>query len=129
MTPIDRPSGALPWPDSKPSLRTRTARAMLAHGEHPEVVAQACGVPLALVELIRDELAAVHPEFALCPYDPPIPAIADNETNRTQGVTVSQKRLSDVHVGTRFDVIVLSAYLVSWAILLVIKAIQSIHGG
>lgn len=67
----------------------RTARAMLAHGKHPAVVAEACGVPLALVELIRDELATVHPYFELCPYDAPEPTPATGAASRIEGVPMS----------------------------------------
>ncbi|BBX82134.1 hypothetical protein MAUB_00070 [Mycolicibacterium aubagnense] len=76
----------------------RTARAMLAAGKHPTAVAESCAVPLALVELIRDELAAVHPEFALCPYDPPVPAAG--AAHRTQGVPVNHNTPRDDHAGT-----------------------------
>lgn len=78
----------------------RTARSMLAHGEHPAAVAEACGVPLALVELIREELARIHPEFALCPYDPPTADVASGAAPRTKGVPVNQNTSHDSHAGT-----------------------------
>ncbi|MUL77694.1 magnesium transporter [Mycobacterium sp. CBMA226] len=73
---------------------------MLAHGEHPIAVAEACGVPLALVELIREELAGIHPEFALCPYDSPTSAVESGAAPRTKGVPVNQNTSHDSHAGT-----------------------------
>jgi hypothetical protein len=68
-----------------------TARSMLACGKDPEVVAEACGVPLALVELIRLELASatsdrrkkVHPDVELDHYDSPDPAMFAGPANRS----------------------------------------------
>jgi hypothetical protein len=45
-----------PDPDHRPGIRVQVAASMLRHGHPPRAIAEATGVPLALVGLIRDHL-------------------------------------------------------------------------
>lgn len=44
-------------PDRRPSRRLGLAAVLVARGEDPERVAQTCGVPMAFLDLIREEAA------------------------------------------------------------------------
>ena len=62
MTPDpSRPGGTSPGPghpQDRPSLRLRLAAALLRSGEPPEQVARRTRVPLALINLLADEITA-----------------------------------------------------------------------
>jgi CBS domain-containing protein len=82
-----------------------TARSMLACGKDPEAVAEACGVPLALIDLIREELASatsgprriVHPDVELDHYDSPDPVTFTGLANRSRGAKMSDTVPPDGH--------------------------------
>lgn len=42
-------------PDRRPSLRLRLAAVLLERGRDPEEIARTCQVPLALLELMREQ--------------------------------------------------------------------------
>lgn len=64
-TPADTPgprSSGLVQRETRPSHRTLLAAALLREGEGLDQVCQVTGVPVAFLELIRDEDTRLHPE-------------------------------------------------------------------
>lgn len=55
QTDITHGPTQLPDPDHRASIRTLLAARLLRTGHQPHVIAELTGVPLALLELIRDE--------------------------------------------------------------------------
>jgi hypothetical protein len=67
------PTPRRPDQDDRPSMRVRVAASMLRHGRDPHQIAEETGVPLALVQLIDEDLGT-HGTAAADPHPPAIAA-------------------------------------------------------
>ena len=126
------PTPRQPDHDHRPSMRMLVAASMLRHGHDPHAVAEATGVPLALVDLIGDQLDT-HPATS-----PPPPATHPSPDHRagnniigadphppatpTNPVEVPRAAERHAHRGARIT----AAALIGWMINLGLSATADI---